>query len=222
MVSAHPSPSSQSPLLRGQRGSTKGCILAFVVGVLVLGGIAWALTAGTYNGLVTHDEQVANQWSALGSMYQRRMELIPQLVAVVKGAADFEQSTLTEITDARARVGQLQMPEAPTDEQQLEEYMAAQQQLGSALSRLLVVSENYPTLQATSAFRDLQVQVEGTENRIGVSRLDYAEAVRDYNIAIRKFPANFVAGMYGFERKAQLEADDGSRQVPTIDFGADK
>ena len=206
---------------RSQSGSTmKGCLIAAVLGLIVV-AIGYSMTIGTYNGIVGQDEAVNAQWSVLGSQYTRRSELVPQLVQVVKGAADFEKSTLTEITDARARVGQVQLPATPDDEAQVGEYMQAQKQLGSALSRLLVVSENYPTLTATTGFRDLQAQIEGTENRINVARIDYVNAVKTYNTAIRKFPASLVASFGGFERKPQLEADEGSREVPTLDFGGD-
>ncbi|MCB9899424.1 MAG: LemA family protein [Planctomycetes bacterium] len=222
MTRTSSSVSRPSAASRREAGSVgKGCLISLVI-VLVLVGIAWSMTAGTYNGIVAQDENVSSKWTILDSQYQRRMDLVPQLVEVVKGAADFEKSTLTEITDARAKVGQVTLPDAPTDEAEFQRYMQAQQQLGSALSKLLVVAENYPTLTATSSFRDLQAQIEGTENRINVARIDYANAVKDYNVAIRKFPANFVATFGGFEKKAQMESDPTNREVPQIDFGDKK
>jgi LemA protein len=194
-------------------------------GCLVVGGIIAVillLFAGcgvsTYNGLVTREEGVESAWSEIQNQYQRRFDLVPQLVATVQGAADFEKSTITEVTEARASVGRVAQPTAPEDPQQLAEYMRAQEQLSGALSRLLVVAENYPQLRATEGFRDLQAQLEGTENRIAVARRDYIESVRAFNTTVKRFPATVFAGMLGFEPKAQLEAPAGVTERPDVEF----
>ncbi len=207
---------------RSERGAVgKGCLIAVVV-LLVIGFVGWRMTVGSYNTIVANQEVVDEKWSGLGSQYQRRFELVPQLVETVKGAANFEKTTITEVTAARARVGQINLSGAPTDAKQAQAFLAAQEGLGSALSRLLAVSENYPTLTATAGFRDLQSQIEGTENRINVARLDYIGAIRAFNTSIRKFPANIIAGMYDFERYPQLETDEVNREVPDFSFGDDK
>jgi len=144
---------------------------------------------------------------------------VPQLVSVVQGAAGFEQSTLTEITEARASVGKMALPaELPDDPAKLQAYLAAQQQLSGALSRLMVVAENYPNLTATKNFVALQDQLEGTENRLGTARRDYIEAVNAYNVSIRKFPGSLLAGMFGFDKHAQLETPAGVTERPAVEF----
>ncbi|GJM22882.1 MAG: hypothetical protein DHS20C15_27970 [Planctomycetota bacterium] len=216
--------STSSKLQRGQLGAVnKGCLIALVVG-LVVGIFAWKLTGGTYNKLVAADEVVEKQWAGLDAAYKRRLDVIPQLVGVVEGAADFESDTYLAVTEARAKVNQApSLGEAPTDPAELEAYMAAQSNLGASLGRLLVTMEAYPALKATDAFRDLQSQVEGSENRIAVARGDYINAVAAYNTAIRKFPANFIAGMYDFERRPQLQEQDSAavRETPVIDMTDD-
>jgi len=204
---------------RGERGAaSKGCLLG--AGALLAVLAILAVLAGTYNGLVTRKEKVAASWSEIDNQYKRRYDLIPQLVETVKGAANFERSTLDSVTEARASVGRAQLPaEVPTDPAQLQAYIAAQQGLGSALSRLLVVAEAYPDLKASASFRDLQSQLEGTENRIAVARGDYIDAVRDYNTAIQKTPGNFVAGFAGMTPAAQLGIDETERAAPKVDFG---
>jgi LemA protein len=175
---------------------------------------------GTYNTLVAKKTDVEAAWSEINNQYKRRYDLVPQLVETVKGAADFEQAVLTEVTEARASVGKLQVGgEAPSDPAQLEQYLAAQKSLGGALSRLLVVAENYPQLTATEGFITLQGQLEGTENRIATARRDYIEGVRTYNTAVRSFPGNLMAGFFGFEESAQLEIEAEATERPKIDFG---
>ena len=197
----------------------KGCLIAagiVLLAVLAFGGCG----VSVYNGIVAQDERVGAAWSEIQSQYQRRFELVPQLVATVQGAADFEKSTLTELTEARASVGRVQLPrELPDDPAKLEAFFKAQEQLSGALARLLAVAESYPTLTATKGFQDLQVQIEGTENRIAVARRDYIEAVRAYNVAIRRFPGSLVASVFGKEPRAQLETPAGSTEVPKIEFG---
>ena len=191
------------------------------VGVLVLGLVITALVGvGAYNGLVQRQESARQSWAQVENQYKRRFDLIPNLVETVKGAKDFEQETLTQVTEARASVGRLQLPsDLPTDPAQLAAYQQAQQQLGSALSRLLVVVEKYPELKATQSFLSLQDQLEGTENRIAVAREDFTRAVRDYNARRRSFPANLVAGMFQFDELAQFEAAPEETQTPKVDFG---
>jgi LemA protein len=195
-------------------------------GCLVGGGVVLLLLSfglvlmSSYNALVTKKEKVAAAWSGIDNQYKRRFDLIPQLVETVKGAANFEKSTLDSVTEARASVGRAQLPaNVPTDPAQLQAYITAQQGLGSALGRLLVVAEAYPDLKASASFRDLQSQLEGTENRIAVARTDYIEAVREYNTAIQKTPGNFVAGYAGMTPAAQLGIDQAERATPKVDFG---
>jgi LemA protein len=190
---------------------------AFVAAVLVV--IFWAV--GSYNGMVSLQQGVDAQWAQVQSVYQRRADLIPNLVNTVKGAANFEKSTLTAVTEARASVGRVQLPAgtAPSDAQQLAAFDQAQGQLGSALSRLLVVSEQYPDLKATANFRDLQAQLEGTENRIAVERRNFNAAVQAYDTAIRKFPGVLMAGAFGFSQRPYFSAAPGAETPPKVDFG---
>ena len=176
-----------------------GCLGAVLLAVVVVG----LLLAGTYNNLVGRAQEVDKQWAQVQNVYQRRADLIPNLVATVSGAANFEKSTLTEITEARASVGQVKLDpnQSPNDPAKLEEFQKAQARLSSALSRLLVVVERYPDLKATSNFRDLQAQLEGTENRITVERQKFNEAVQQYNTSVKSFPTVFIAGMFGYQTK---------------------
>jgi LemA protein len=171
---------------------------------------------------VGQKQAVDSAWAQVQNVYQRRSDLVPNLVATVAGAAKFEKSTLTAVTEARASVGRvnMQMPAgAPTDPAQLAKFDQAQGQLGATLSRLLVVSEKYPDLKATTAFRDLQSQLEGTENRITVERGRFNEVVQSYNTAISRFPAMFIARMGNFQPRAYFTAQPGSETAPKVDFG---
>src|SRR5215218_2219724 len=176
---------------------------------------------GSYNRLVTLEQNVNKKWADVQSVYQRRADLIPNLVNTVQGAANFEKSTLTEVTNARASVGQVKLDpnKAPTDAAQLEQFQQAQGQLSNALSRLLVVSENYPQLRATEAFQNLQAQLEGTENRISVERNNFNSAVQDYNTALGRFPTNMLNKMFGFQPRPFFTAQAGSERAPTVNFG---
>lgn len=206
--------------LSSQRGAVGKVLLIVGVVVVLLLIFGYSTVQGTYNTFVTQDELVEQRWASLESAYKRRFDLIPQLVGVVQGAADFEQDTFTAVTEARAKVSQVQLGgEAPTDPAQLERFVAAQDGLGSALSRLLVSVEAYPQLRATEAFRDLQSQVEGSENRIAVAREDYMQSVRDYNTSLRRFPASIIAGFTGFDVRPQLQQAEGVDETPVIDFG---
>lgn len=172
---------------------------------------------GPYNNLVALEEGVDTAWSQVENVYQRRADLIPNLVNTVKGAADFEQDTLTQVVEARAKVGQVNFQGAP-DAGQLQEYQAAQDQLSSALSRLLVVVEQYPDIKATQSFRDLQAQLEGTENRIAVERRRFNEATQVYNTTCRQFPSVLYAKAFDFEQKPYFESKPGAEEVPVVEF----
>lgn len=198
---------------------SKGAIGLLIILLLVaFGGCAGC---STYNGLVAADEQVEEAWGNVQSTYQRRLDLIPNLVNTVKGAADFEQETLTSVTNARARATSINLNvDDLNDPEKLRQFQEAQAELGGALGRLLVVSENYPQLRASESFRDLQVQLEGTENRINVARNRYNEAVRAYNTKVRRFPGALFAGLFGFDRRLSFEAEEGAEQAPTVDFSS--
>src|SRR6266480_5391121 len=193
-----------------------GLLVIVLFIVFVIGLFFW----GTYNRLVGLQQGVDAQWAQVQTVYQRRADLIPNLVNTVAGAANFEKSTLTEVTNARASVGRVQLDpsKAPTDAKQLQEFQAAQGQLSNALSRLLVVAENYPQLTATENFRGLQAQLEGTENRISVERNKFNTVVQQYNTAVRVFPTNMIAGMFGFAPRPFFEAQQGAEKAPTVNF----
>jgi LemA protein len=194
-----------------------GGLVVILIFILVVGGLA---VAGIYNRLVTSQQNVDSKWADVQTQYQRRLDLIQNLVNTVQGAANFEKSTLTEVTNARASVGQVKLDpsKAPTDAAQLEQFQKAQGQLSTALSRLLVVSEQYPDLKATRNFQELQAQIEGTENRIAVSRRNFNEAVQSYNTSVRTFPTNFIAGMLGFQTRPFFAAEQGAEKAPTVKF----
>jgi LemA protein len=192
-----------------------------VLGFFVVVGVALGLAvSGVYNRLVTLEQATDAAWAQVQNVYQRRADLVPNLVNTVAGAANFEKSTLAEIVDARASVGRVQLPpaNAPTDPTQLAQFEQAQARLGSALSRLLVVAERYPQLRATASFRDLQAQLEGTENRIAVERGRFNEAVQAYNTAIKRFPAALFAGMFGHTPKPYFAATAGAERPPEVKF----
>lgn len=175
---------------------------------------------GSYNRLVTLEQNVNKKWADVQSVYQRRADLIPNLVNTVSGAANFEKSTLTEVVNARASVGQVKLDpsKAPTDAAQLQQFQQAQGQLSTALSRLLVVSENYPQLRATEAFQNLQAQLEGTENRISVERNNFNGAVQEYNTALGRFPTNMLNKMFGFQARPFFTAQAGAESAPAVNF----
>ncbi len=172
-----------------------------------------------YNTLVTMQESVTSAWSQVENQYQRRSDLIPNLVKTVQGAADFEKSVLTEVTDARSRVGQMKLSaEDLSDPQKFEQFQKAQDQLSSALSRLLVVSENYPQLKTNESFLQLQSQLEGTENRISVERRRFNETVQVYNTEVKSFPSLIMAKIFGFKEKEYFKAVTGSEKAPDVNF----
>ena len=197
-------------------------ILSVLAALAMLVLVAVAAIGINYNHLVKLSQAVDSQWAQVQNVYQRRADLIPNLVATVSGAANFEKSTLTEITAARASVGQLKIDPntAPSDPAKLAAFDQAQSQLSSALSRLLVVVERYPDLKATENFRDLQAQLEGTENRIAVERGRYNDVVQAYNTAIKRFPTLAYAGYFGFKEKPYFTATAGAETPPKVDFNS--
>jgi len=176
-----------------------------------------------YNSLVQQEEKVNGAWSQVENQYQRRADLIPNLVNTVKGYADFEKDVLTEVTDARSRVGSVQLKaEDLNDPEKFQQYQAAQDKLSSSLSRLLVVAENYPNLKANENFLQLQSQLEGTENRIAVERKKFNDAVQEYNTSLRSFPTLISAKLFGFKDKAYFKSVAGSEKAPDVKFDFDK
>src|SRR5437763_15416244 len=196
-----------------------GClgVGAIILFILLIGGCG---VAGSYNRLVGLQQKVDQSWAQVQNVYQRRADLIPNLVNTVQGAANFEKSTLTEVTNARASVGRLQIDpnHAPVDAAKLEQFQAAQGQLSNALSRLLVVVERYPELKSNQNFLGLQAQLEGTENRISVERGNFNTAVQNYNVGVRSFPTNFIAGMLGFPPRPFFTAQTGAERPPAVQF----
>src|SRR5919204_2771217 len=200
---------------------TLGCgvLLAIVLFIVVIAAFA---LGGSYNRLVRLQQSVDQSWAQVQNVYQRRADLIPNLVNTVSGAANFEKSTLVEVTNARASVGRVQAQidpnKAPTDAAQLEKFQAAQGELSNALSRLLVVVERYPELKANQNFLSLQAQLEGTENRISVERGNFNSAVQNYNTAVRSVPTNLIAGMFGFPPRPFFAATPGAEKPPPVQF----
>ena len=196
-----------------------GCVVVLVV-LLFVAVFAALAVGGSYNRLVRLQQAVDQSWAQVQNVYQRRADLIPNLVNTVSGAANFEKSTLVEVTNARASVGRVRLDpnKAPTDAAQLQEFQAAQGQLSNALSRLLVVVERYPELRANQNFLSLQAQLEGTENRISVERGNFNSAVQNYNVAVRSFPTNLVAGMLGFAPRPFFTAQTGAERPPPVQF----
>ena len=185
----------------------KGTIALLVVGVFILALVMGTLT--TYNGLVSKDEAVATAWGNVQSQYQRRADLVPNLVSTVKGYAKHESETLEGVVAARAKATQITVNADELTPEKLKQYQAAQGELSQALGRLMAIQENYPQLKA---------QLEGTENRINESRQLFNSAVQTYNVSVRRFPANIVAGMFGFEKKSQFEAESGAEKAPKVEF----
>ena len=199
-----------------------GCGVLVVLAIIVL--IFVVVAGGSYNRLNTLNQSVNKQWADVQNQYQRRSDLIPNLVSTVSGAANFEKSTLTEIADARASVGRVTIDakNAPTEAAQLAEYQKAQGQLTSALSHLMSITENYPDLKSNTNFRDLQAQLEGTENRITVERGNFNAAVQAFNTAVTSFPAALYAGFFHFKEKPYFAAAAGSEKAPDVKFDFNK
>lgn len=190
-------------------------IIGIILAVLLLGA-AWVYMG--YNGIVTKSEEVSSKWSVVESQYQRRYDLVPNLVATVQGAAEFETETFTAVAEARGKTTSVSVDPTKLDAASIASYQAAQGEFSSALSRLLVVVEKYPDLKATENFRDLQAQLEGTENRIAVARRDFTMSVQGYNTLIKQFPGNLLAGYFGFAEKGYFEADEAAAEAPAVDF----
>ncbi len=189
-------------------------LIVILAAIILLGGCG----CSSYNGLVQQDETVQKSWNNVQSDYQRRADLIPNLVSTVKGEANFEQTTLTNVINARAKATSINVDPANLTPEKLQEFQQNQGQLSQALGRLMVVSERYPSLRANDAFRGLQAQLEGTENRIKVARNDFNSAVASYNVKVRSFPANIFAGMFGFKAKPGFAAEAGSEKAPEVKF----
>ena len=194
----------------------KGYIVLIEIGVIILAIFLWF--RGSYNGMVKMSETVSAQWSNVENQYQRRLDLIPNLVNTVKGYAAHEQQTLTDVVNARAKATQTQINFEQLDEASMQRLNRTQGELSSALSRLMAISESYPDLKANQNFLELQAQLEGTENRIAVERRKFNDTVRTYNAYIRQFPKNIIAGMFGFTPKPYFEANAGAENAPKVEF----
>jgi len=194
----------------------KGLITIIVLAVLAL--IVYVSVKGTYNEIIVKDEAVTGAWSQVQNVYQRRADLIPNLVATVKGYAEHEQSTLEGVVEARSKATSINIDASNLDAESLKKFQAAQDGLSSALGRLIAVAENYPDLKANQNFLDLQAQLEGTENRITVERQKFNDTVKDYNTYIRTFPKNIYASIFNFASKAYFEASEGAEKAPEVKF----
>ena len=198
----------------------KGCLLWVIIGgfltLIVLGVILWGTKV--YNSMVTMQEGVTSQWGNVETQYQRRADLIPNFVNTVKGAANFEQETLTKVIEARAKATQVTIDPAKMTTENLQQFQQAQGELSSALSRLMVVVERYPELKATQNYRDLQVELEGTENRISVERRKFNDVAQSFNAYIKRFPQNFIAGIFGFAAKPYFRSMEGAEKAPEVKF----
>jgi LemA protein len=198
----------------------KGCLISLIIGgflaLVILSLVLWGTKV--YNGMVTMNEGVTSQWGNVETQYQRRSDLIPNFVNTVKGAANFEQSTLTQVIEARAKATSVTIDPSKMTAENMQQFQQAQGQVTSALGRLMVVMEQYPELKATQNFRDLQVELEGTENRISVERRKFNEVAQAYNTYIKRFPQSMIAGMSGFQSKPYFEAQQGAEKAPEVKF----
>ena len=194
----------------------RGYVVIIVIVAVVLVLFFWI--KGMYNSMVRMDEGVSSAWAQVENVYQRRADLVPNLVATVKGYAEHESSTLEAVVNARAKATQMTVDPSSLSEAEIAQFTAAQDELGAAIGRLLVSVERYPDLKANQNFLELQAQLEGTENRITVERQKFNEAARSYNVTIRRFPNNIFAGMFGFEKKGYFEASEGAEQAPAVSF----
>lgn len=195
----------------------KGTLITVtVIAVIVLALFFWV--KNSYNGLVMADEQVKSAWSQVENVYQRRADLIPNLVATVKGYADHESETLESVVEARSKATRISIDPENLDPDRIAEFQEAQGELSQALGRLIMLQENYPDLKANQNFRDLQAQLEGTENRISTERMKFNETARSYNTMVRSFPKNIIASMFGFDTKGYFEASEGAETAPKVEF----
>lgn len=195
---------------------SKWLVPGIILGIVVLVGL---MIGSTYNSLVQQREKVVASFKNVETQYQRRADLVPNLVNTVKGSSNFEQQTLTQVVEARSKATSVTVDPSNASPEQVQQYMAAQNGVTSSLSRLLAVVENYPDIKSTAAYQDLLSQLEGTENRIQVARSDYNNTAQPYNARVQTFPANIVAGMFGFTQRPYFEASAGSDKAPTVDFG---
>lgn len=186
-----------------------------IIAVIAIVAI-WAISG--YNGMVNKEETVSNAWANVEAAYQRRADLIPQLVNTVKGYANHEKSTLDAVVSARTKATQMTVDVGELTEENIQKYQEAQGEVGAAISRLLAITESYPELKANENFSELQAQLEGTENRINEVRKNYNASVKEYNVSVRKFPNNILAGIFGFERKAEFKAEEGASKAPEVNF----
>lgn len=186
-----------------------------IIAVIAIVAI-WAISG--YNGMVNKEETVSNAWANVEAAYQRRADLIPQLVNTVKGYANHEKSTFDAVVSARTKATQMTVDVGELTEENIQKYQEAQGEVGAAIGRLLAITENYPELKANENFSELQAQLEGTENRINEVRKNYNASVKEYNVSVRKFPNNILAGMFGFERKAEFKAEEGASKAPEVNF----
>ncbi len=198
----------------------KKVILVTLAAIILLGIIIVSKSVGVYNTIISLDEGVKAQWAQVENTYQRRFDLIPNIVATVQGEADFEKSTLTAVIDARSHMGGIVKVdnEMLGDEVAMKRFQESQATLGNALQRLMVVTENYPNLKSNAAFQDLRIELEGSENRIAVERMKYNEVVKEYNTTIRQFPNSIIAGFAGASPKVQFSADAGASSAPQVKF----
>jgi LemA protein len=194
---------------------TSYIVIIVIVAILLIGGCGGC---SSYNSIVKLDQNVQSKWGTVQTDYQRRADLVPNLVATVKGVANFEKSTLVDVTNARAKATSIQVDPTKLTPETIQKFQSAQGELSGALSRLLVASERYPELKATENFSGLQAQLEGTENRIAVARRDFNEAVQQYNTKVKSFPTNFIARMGGFTEKGYFQADAAAANAPKVQF----
>jgi LemA protein len=194
----------------------KGTIIALSIAAVVLGGFLWVKS--TYNSLVKSDEGVSAAWAQVENVYQRRADLIPNLVSTVKGYAQHEQNTLQEVVAARAKATQITIDPTDLSEKAIQQYQTAQGQLSQALGKLLMIQEQYPDLKANQNFLELQAQLEGTENRIATERMKFNETAQKYNTMVRSFPKNIIASMFGFEKKGYFQSKEGADTAPIVEF----
>ena len=195
---------------------TSGAKTGLIIGGILLLFVLWLISA--YNKLVKEEERTTQAWAQVENAYQRRADLIPNLVKTVKGAADFEKGTLESVIQARAEATSVKIDPTNLNEASIEAFEKAQTGLSASLGRLLMVMENYPELKATENFKELQAQLEGTENRISVERKKFNECVQAYNLKVRRFPSNLIAGIFGFEKKGYFKATEGAEKAPEVDF----
>ncbi|MBX9765265.1 LemA family protein [Patescibacteria group bacterium] len=193
----------------------KNSILFILIGIVVLAAL---FVGGVYNNLVSLDQKTESAWADVETQYQRRADLVPNLVETVKGAANFQQETLTAVVEARAKATAITVDPTKLNPQMIAAYQSAQGELSQALGRLLAVAESYPNLTATENFRDLQAQLEGTENRVAVARRDFSQAVLSYNTAVKQIPGSLIASIFGFSEKGYFTAEEGAENAPDVSF----